>query len=43
MVERVNSVAVTEAVLLQLAVSALLSKEGAKHFKDVVKRIGGNG
>lgn len=42
-VERLNGVAVTEAVFLQMAVSALFSKEGAKEFSKVVKRLTGNG
>lgn len=38
-VERLNGIAVTEAVFLQLAVSSLFSKEGAKEFTKVVKRL----
>ena len=42
-VERLNGVAVTEAVFLQMAVSSLFSKQGAKEFSKVVKRLTGDG
>lgn len=38
-VERLNIEAVTGAVLLQSAVAALLNKEAAKHWQDMVKGL----
>ena len=38
-VERLNQVAVTEALFVQMAVSSLLSKDGAKQFSKLVKRL----
>lgn len=38
-VERLNGMALTQAILIQKAVSSLLSKEGAKDFTDTIKRL----
>lgn len=41
-VERLNGMEVTRAILLQQAVSSLLSKEGSKSFKEVVEKLSPN-
>lgn len=41
--ERLNSAAVTNAVLTQMAVASLLSKEAGKEFKKLIELIGGAG
>lgn len=41
--ERMNSVSVTNAVLMQMAVASLLSKEAGKEFKKIIEKIGGAG
>ena len=40
--ERMNSVSVTNAVLMQMAVASLLSKEAGKEFKKIIEKIGGD-
>lgn len=37
--DRVNGVMVSQAILIQGAVSSLLSKEGAKGFKELVESL----
>ncbi len=37
-----NSVSVTNAVLMQMAVASLLSKEAGKEFKKIIEKIGGD-
>lgn len=37
--DRQNAEYATQAVLLQNAVSSLLDKESAKHFKQVIERL----
>jgi hypothetical protein len=38
-VKRLNGLEVTQAVLVQLAIGAALSKEGAKEFKKATTRL----
>lgn len=42
-VERLNQQAVTQAVLLQLAVSSILSKKGGTEFKKTINKLTQNG
>jgi hypothetical protein len=37
--ERINAQSVTEAILVQAAVSSLLDKKGQKAFKEIVKKL----
>lgn len=39
--ERINSILVTEALLTQMAVSSLFSKEAGKAFKEIVEGLNG--
>lgn len=38
-VQRINGQAVTDALLLQNAAASVLSKEGAKQFKKLIKQL----
>lgn len=42
-VERLNQQAVTQAVLLQLAVGSILSKKTGSEFKKTLKKLSPNG
>lgn len=42
-VERHNGAHATQAVLVQLAVSSVLSKDGAKEFKKTINRLNDSG
>ena len=42
-VERQNRAHATEATLVQLAVSSILSKDGAKEFRKTLKRLNESG
>lgn len=42
-VERLNQQAVTQAVLLQLAVGSILSKKTGSEFKKTIKKLSPNG
>lgn len=39
--DRLNSLAVTQAILTQGAIGSVLSKEGAKAFKELVEQLNG--
>lgn len=39
-ISRINGMMATEAVLLQTAVSSILSKESGEHFNKLVKQLG---
>lgn len=42
-VERHNGAHATQAVLVQLAVASILSKDGAKEFKKTINRLNESG
>lgn len=41
--ERINNMAATEAILLQQAVSSVLSKKAHKEFEKTLKKMTGDG
>lgn len=41
--DRINGLAVTQAILLQNAVASVISKEGGKAFKEIVERLSNGG
>jgi len=42
-VARINGFHATQAILVQLAISSALSKEGAKEFKKSIQRLNESG
>lgn len=42
-VERIDQQMSTEALLLQMAVSSLFSKDAGKDFQDIIKRMSNGG
>ena len=39
--DRLNSMAVTQAILTQAAIASVVSKEGGKAFKELVEQLNG--
>lgn len=41
--DRLNGLAVTQAILLQRAVASVISEEGGKAFKEIVEQLSNGG